>query len=229
MEDRNLEDNIGKLIKRLYDNVFSDNFTEVAYQVTDELIKSTNSFEAVDPIIRLIESNPSIDFGNPGPLVHFLEKFGEKEYDEKLIESIIRTPSGHTLFMLNRIINSIEDDDKKETYINLFDTVIDSSTSSCDAKRVAQEFKAYHKNVSIDEDNTLLELRNIVLTKPLDGQKDLIKIKSALGLDLSMKELLIGSKNLPFILVKNIPYGRAQSMVNKIGELSEKLELKLIQ
>lgn len=43
-----------------------------------------------------------------------------------------------------------------------------------------------------------------------------------------MKELLTGSKNLPFILVKNISNGRAQNMLKKLGELSEKLELDTV-
>ncbi len=88
--------------------------------------------------------------------------------------------------------------------------------------------KTFQINGRIDDDNPLLELRDIVLTKPLDGQKDLIKIKNVLGLDLSMKELLTGSKNLPFILVKNISNGRAQNKLKKLGELSEKLELDTV-
>lgn len=220
-----MENSVEKLIEKLYENVLSNDFIDIAYEVTDELVKLTNSFEAIEPVIGLIESNPGVDFGNPGPLVHFLEKFDEEKYDKKLIESVKRAPTEHTLFMLNRIINSVGAD-KKEAYIDLFDTVINSSISPYNVKKVAQEFKTFHTNGRIDADNTLLELRDVVLTKPIDGQKDLIKIKSVLGLDLPMKELLTGSKNLPFILVKSVPNGRAQNMLKKLGELSEKLELK---
>ncbi len=53
-----------------------------------------------------------------------------------------------------------------------------------------------------------------------------MKIKNALGLELSAKELLANSKNLPFTLVNNIPYGRAENMLMNLGELREKLELQ---
>ncbi|HOQ00728.1 hypothetical protein [Acetivibrio clariflavus] len=66
-------DNIVKMmIDRLYENVYNDDFISIAYDITDELIKLENSSEAVEPIIKLIESNPDVDFGSPGPLVHFL-------------------------------------------------------------------------------------------------------------------------------------------------------------
>jgi hypothetical protein len=180
------------------------------------LIKLPNAFEAIKPIIMLIELNQNVDFGNPGPLVHFLENFDEKEYDAKLIESVQRNPTSHTLFMLNRIINSVGDNPKK-AYLCLYDTVINSPDTSEYVRKVAQEFKSFHINKGVDNDDILLELRNIVLTKPINGQKDLITIKNVLGLELSIKELLIGSKNLPFILMKGIPYGRAQGILKKLG------------
>jgi hypothetical protein len=220
-----MENSIEKLVERLYANILSNNFNNIAYEVTEELIKLPNAFEAIKPIIMLIESNKNVDFGNPGPLVHFLENFDEKEYDKKLIESVQRNPTSHTLFMLNRIINSVGDNQKK-AYLCLYDTVINSPDTSEYVRKVAQEFKSFHINEGVDNDDILLKLKNIVLTKPINGQKDLITIKNVLSLELSIKELLTGSKNLPFILMKGIPYGRAQGILKKLGELSEKLELK---
>lgn len=224
-EEYEMNNSIKNMVDRLYENVLKGNFIEIAYEITDELIKSENSFEAIEPIIKLIELNPDVDFGNPGPLVHFLEKFDEKKYDDKLVESIRRNPTTQTIFMLKRIINSIEGSKKKD-YLDLFDFVVHSSNSSNNAKNSAQQFKAFHTNDEIDDGNTLLELRNIVLAKPLDGQKDLIKIKNVLGLELPIKDLLIGSRKLPYILMKDIPNGRARRMVEQLGSLAEKLELK---
>ncbi|MEN2776266.1 hypothetical protein ABCY62_14670 [Acetivibrio clariflavus] len=81
------------------------------------MIKLENSSEAVEPIIKLIESNPDVDFGSPGPLVHFLEKFDENQYYSKLVESIKRSPTVHTLFMLNRIINGVDGVKKRSIWI----------------------------------------------------------------------------------------------------------------
>ncbi|ENQ3108578.1 SMI1-KNR4 cell-wall [Bacillus sp. 491mf] len=59
---------------------------------------------------------------------------------------------------------------------------------------------------------------NIVLVEtPNGGLKDLVKIKSVLALDISTGDLLKGSKNLPFILVKKFPYGKAKKLIEKLG------------
>jgi len=39
------------------------------------------------------EEHSAIDFGTPGPLVHFMERFYGKGYEEKLIESVRRKPT----------------------------------------------------------------------------------------------------------------------------------------
>ncbi|SFK18876.1 MULTISPECIES: SMI1/KNR4 family protein [unclassified Bacillus (in: firmicutes)] len=59
---------------------------------------------------------------------------------------------------------------------------------------------------------------NIVLVEtPNGGLKNLVKIKSVLALDISTGDLLKGSKNLPFILVKEFPYGKAKKLIEKLG------------
>lgn len=220
-----MENDIHKLMDTLTENVCKDDFIGIAYDVTDELLKLPNAFEAIGPIIELIASNPTTDFGNPGPLVHFLENFDERQYDEKLVESIRRCPTGHTLFMLNRIINGAKAS-KKKSYLELFDFVINAPQVSKTVQEIAREFRSFHTGERVDKGSSLLEPRNIVLSKPVDGLKDLIRIKNALGLELSAKELLANSKNLPFTLVNNIPYGRAEKILMNLGELRENLELQ---
>lgn len=55
-------------------------------------------------IFRFMEQNPEADFGSPGPIVHNLEALGG--YEPALLESVQRTPIPHTLWMINRILNS---------------------------------------------------------------------------------------------------------------------------
>jgi len=75
-----------------------------------ELVDSWSSagagIETVEPILRFMEDHPQIDFGVPGPLVHFVERFYGEEYKRKLIESISRRPTSHTVWMLNRVANA---------------------------------------------------------------------------------------------------------------------------
>ncbi|KFM95588.1 SMI1-KNR4 cell-wall family protein [Bacillus clarus] len=59
---------------------------------------------------------------------------------------------------------------------------------------------------------------NIVLVEtPNGGLKDLVKIKSVLAIDISTGDLLKGSKNLPFTLVKKFPYGKTKKLIEKLG------------
>ena len=71
--------------------------------------QSPDAFDAVEPIMRFMEDNPALDFGMPGPLVHFVEMFHRRGYEEKLIDSVNRRPTEHTVWMLNRLINGTDD------------------------------------------------------------------------------------------------------------------------
>lgn len=64
-----------ELLYRLSKAISQDNFTDIAYDIVEEIEERQHSFDFVEPILRLMECNPNADFGNPGPLVHFLEKF----------------------------------------------------------------------------------------------------------------------------------------------------------
>jgi hypothetical protein len=83
----------------------ADDFVAGSYELTDAWKSAGVGIEAVEPVLRFMEENPTIDFGVPGPLVHFVEQFYGTGYWEMLIESIRRTPTSHTLWMLNRVIN----------------------------------------------------------------------------------------------------------------------------
>lgn len=57
-------------------------------KVMEAMLEYPNPFELVAPILEIIESNPDIDFGTPGDLVHFVEKFYKKGYEELLLKSV---------------------------------------------------------------------------------------------------------------------------------------------
>jgi hypothetical protein len=71
-------------------------------QEAEKLENPTSMFRM---IIELFEANPQSDFGCPGPLVHFIEAHYPK-YLGELKNSIGRFPTPHTLWMLNRVLNS---------------------------------------------------------------------------------------------------------------------------
>jgi hypothetical protein len=73
--------------------------------------------EAVEPILRFMEEHPSVELGMPGALVHFAEKFYGRGYEEKLLESIARRPTRHTVWMLNRVINGAKVPAVKQRFV----------------------------------------------------------------------------------------------------------------
>jgi hypothetical protein len=130
-----------ELINKLNDAVLNDDFIDVAEDVTEELEERSDAFEAVEPILRLMESNPNVDFGKPGALVHYVEKFYKNGYEEKLVESLTRKPIKHTVWMLNRIINGSQGD-RKEYFIKVLDKVISFPNLDTDVVSLAQHFKS---------------------------------------------------------------------------------------
>ena len=69
------------------------------YYIEDDLIDAINQypepFELVEPILEIIATNPLVDFGMPGDLVHFVEQFYKHGYEELLISSVRKNPTPH--------------------------------------------------------------------------------------------------------------------------------------
>ena len=105
-------------------------FIYPAYDLTDELEQCEKPFDAVRPILELIESSPNIDFGGPGPLGSFMEKFYHEGYEEELVASLKRKPTEYTISLMFRIIADEENPNLSE-YKHLLKTL--DSTSEIDA------------------------------------------------------------------------------------------------
>jgi hypothetical protein len=64
---------------------------------------------APESILRFMEDHPEIDYGMPGPLVHFLERAPRATHEARLLDSIARKPTFVTVWMLNRLLNGTQD------------------------------------------------------------------------------------------------------------------------
>ena len=73
-------------------------------ELMTELKTNDDAHCAIEPMFKLIEKYPLVDFGSPGPLVHTLESF-PGQYESCLFESLNRRPTPITVWMFNRIIN----------------------------------------------------------------------------------------------------------------------------
>lgn len=96
-------------------------FQDPAYEIMDEIEELSNAADFVEPILQLIERSPDIDFGGPGPIGSFLEKFYHNGYEELLIQSLQRERKNYTIFLLERLCND-ESNPKREEYILLLNS-----------------------------------------------------------------------------------------------------------
>lgn len=82
-----------------------------SYYIDDEvgqaMMQLPNPFDLVEPILEIIGTNPTVDFGMPGGLVRFVELFYKKGYEELLIASVKKNPTAHNIWMVHRCYNDI--------------------------------------------------------------------------------------------------------------------------
>lgn len=132
------------MFAELSSRVGQDDFIDAAYDLTERLAE-TDTSEAIEPILKLMETHPEADFGNPGPIVHFVERYHRRGYEQKLLESIGRRPTRHTLWMLNRLINGSEGDVKK-SLLSTLDVVARALEVDEDVRELARHFRSLHED-----------------------------------------------------------------------------------
>ncbi|WP_394522830.1 hypothetical protein [Lacrimispora sp. JR3] len=128
-----MNNNEQEFIETLRKAVSEDDFINIAYDVVDSIKESETPYNFVEPILQLMEDFPEADFGQPGPLTHFVETFYNNGYEELLYQSVKRKPTLHTIWMMNRIIN----DPKlvnKESYLDLLNEIRNRNNVDKDIK-----------------------------------------------------------------------------------------------
>lgn len=113
---------------------------DILYKIEEE----DYSIDYVEAILRLMEENPDIDYGMPGPTVHFVERFFMRGYEALLLESIQRIPTLHTLWMLNRIVNSPKLADR-EKYIEALKSITERNDISEEIRQEANDFLRFQE------------------------------------------------------------------------------------
>lgn len=95
---------------------------DLTEEILDRVEQDDNSIEYVSALLGFIEENPDLDYGMPGPAVRYMERFFLKGYEQLLFESLTRKPTMHTLWMLNRILNSPKLEEK-DRYLSLLENI----------------------------------------------------------------------------------------------------------
>ena len=109
---------IEKLIKEMEEKIDCDDFEEVQENCFVQIENEDLGISAVEPLLLFMERHPLSDFGMPGAIVHYVEQFYKKGYEDLLVASVIRRPTLHTVWMINRIKNAGENSDKYEKVLN---------------------------------------------------------------------------------------------------------------
>ena len=128
--------------------VLNENFyetEEVIIQIESTDNSSNEIFNYIESILLLMEENPDLDYGERGPLVHFMEKYYRKGYEERLVDSIKRRPTMQTVWMINRIIN----DPKllnKQDYLDVLSSVANYDNIDKVVKDEINSFLDYQNN-----------------------------------------------------------------------------------
>lgn len=109
---------IEKLIKEMEEEIDCDDFEEVQENCFVQIENEDFGISAVEPLLLFMERHPLNDFGMPGAIVHYVEQFYKKGYEDLLIASVIRRSTLHTIWMINRIKNAGDNSDKYEKVLN---------------------------------------------------------------------------------------------------------------
>ena len=113
------------------------------YYIDDEVVDAINTYsnpyELVAPILEIIADNPSVDFGMPGELVHFVEQFYKNGYEELLIASVSEKPTPHNIWMLHRCYNDINNP-QRDKFAEVIRELKNEESISVEIKDAIDEF-----------------------------------------------------------------------------------------
>lgn len=93
------------MLVALHNAITEDQEFELADEIVDAMEAYPQPFDLVDPVLDFISKHPEVDFGAPGKLVHFVERFYHQGYEELLMESVLKSPTVHNIWMLHRCYN----------------------------------------------------------------------------------------------------------------------------
>jgi hypothetical protein len=98
-----------------------------------------------------MEEHEEIDFGVPGPLVHFIEQICAKDesgkdiYELLLTESIRRKAGHYTLWMLNRILNATDDPNDRRRLLAVMAAARETVSGSAELLEEIDDYLEYQK------------------------------------------------------------------------------------
>ena len=139
-----MEEQVQKFCKQL--SVLEPDKSDALQADLYDLVDLLDEDKDISPVYRSVfsffENYPEADVGNPGPLVHLLER-KYPDYMEELLESLETKPAYITVFMLSRILNSVLLENDRARYMSLLQKISESKTAHDMAIQIAKETYEY--------------------------------------------------------------------------------------
>ena len=109
---------------QLHSIASANDFATSSVELTEAWRATGVGVEVIDTVLQFMEEYPALDYGVPGPLVHFVEEYSCKGYEERLVKSVNKKPTMLTVWMLNRLINGTQDPRKRHFLISTMSKAI---------------------------------------------------------------------------------------------------------
>lgn len=129
---------VAKIRAELRDFQFDADAEERMESLAAEIESHSDGAQLVADVLQLYERYPGEDFGMPGALAHAIENFSGQGYEDRLIESLQRCPTMHTLWLANRVRNA--EDEHQERFTAILTHVAQRKDLSADVVALAKDF-----------------------------------------------------------------------------------------
>ena len=125
-----------ELLQKLEAFAGSDDFAYESEEIMEQIEAEGAGSEMIPALLGIMERHPLDDFGMPGPMVHFIERF-HPDYVPQLFESVQRRPALHTVWMLHRCMNGSKE---KEQYMQILKAVAENDSIEAEIRDSAKSF-----------------------------------------------------------------------------------------
>lgn len=123
---------------------------DTLYVYEEKIINTLKLYEDkefyIEEIFGIMEKYPLVDWGMPGAFVDFLESFNNEVYEKYLLNSLLRQPTLHTIWMLNRQIN-IANIENREKYLQIMRQIASNNNLANEITESAKDFVKYQEKV----------------------------------------------------------------------------------
>ena len=123
----------------------SSDFPQESGKLVSEWIRYPDRLVFMGVILRFMEDNPDLEYGTPGPVIHFMEEIDGPEYGRVLSQSIERKPIFQNVWMMNRLLNGMSSNERKGDYITVLKRANDRLSVDDNLARQITRFIRIHE------------------------------------------------------------------------------------